>query len=118
MMHGSRCLCKFLQLSCVCLQQAMPCVTLLAAACTPLRMRYTRQQPTLLTLPAPFLCAGPNWPVFEPLTAGQLSALLLSHAVHIMPSEREGFGHSINEGRAAGRVQWGSDGGGSLWVKP
>lgn len=45
---------------------------------------------------------GPNWPEFEPLPAGELSDLLLSHAVHVMPSEREGFGHSINEGRAAG----------------
>jgi hypothetical protein len=33
-----------------------------------------------------------------------MSSLLLSHAIHIMPSEREGFGHSINEGRAAGAV--------------
>lgn len=49
------------------------------------------------------LCAGPNWPEFEPLSAGELALLLMSHAVHVMPSEREGFGHSINEGRAAGR---------------
>jgi hypothetical protein len=33
-----------------------------------------------------------------------MSALLLSHVLHIMPSEREGFGHSINEGRAAGAL--------------
>lgn len=50
----------------------------------------------------PRCCSGPNWPEFAPLPAGELSGLLLSHAVHVMPSEREGFGHSINEGRAAG----------------
>lgn len=52
-----------------------------------------------LTLPA-----GPGWPQFDPLPQGDMSALLLSHALHIIPSEREGFGHSINEGRAAGAV--------------
>lgn len=50
------------------------------------------------------MCTGPNWPELDPLPASELAALLMSHAIHIMPSEREGFGHSINEGRAAGEA--------------
>lgn len=34
----------------------------------------------------------------------ELASLMLSQAIHIVPSEREGFGHTINEGRAAGAV--------------
>lgn len=48
--------------------------------------------------------AGPGWPAFDPVSGGELSSLLLSHPLHVMPSEREGFGHTINEGRAAGAL--------------
>ncbi|WIA34467.1 hypothetical protein OEZ86_012798 [Tetradesmus obliquus] len=57
-----------------------------------------------IAMPRPGKAAGPGWPQFDPLPQGDMSALLLSHALHIIPSEREGFGHSINEGRAAGAV--------------
>lgn len=48
--------------------------------------------------------AGPGWPEFDPLSRQQLNSLLLGHALHVVPSEREGFGHAINEGRAAGAL--------------
>ncbi|KAF6260038.1 solute carrier, TRAMD3 or PAT1-domain-containing protein [Scenedesmus sp. NREL 46B-D3] len=53
---------------------------------------------------ARLLYTGPGWPQFDPLPQAEMPALLLSHALHVMPSEREGYGHSINEGRAAGAV--------------
>lgn len=40
----------------------------------------------------------------DPVSIAELSTLLFSHPIHIMPSEREGFGHTINEGRAAGAL--------------
>eukprot|EP00775_Hariotina_reticulata_P003163 gene3163-3441_t len=55
-------------------------------------------------VPRPGKHKGPEWPAFDPMTAPALAALMASHALHIMPSEREGFGHTINEGRAAGAV--------------
>lgn len=76
--------------------------------------------------------AGPGWPLFEPMPFADLARLQLQHGVHICPSEREGFGHYINEARAAqagayGRggwrgaqqVQGGADSGLlSLWASP
>lgn len=48
--------------------------------------------------------SGPNWPEFQPLRPHGLSHLQQSTPLHVCPSEREGFGHYINEARAAGAV--------------
>ena len=58
--------------------------------------------PTRLAVPA--VVAGPGWPRFDPLPRGELAALQLSSGVHICPSEREGYGLYLAEGRAAGAL--------------
>jgi len=64
-------------------------------------LKLVRRLLLLLLLLCP---VGPGWPLFDPVAAPALAALMASHALHIMPSEREGFGHTINEGRAVGAL--------------